>query len=85
MSTTNPHQATFDQGQLRALEMAVATFLRMQQEVPLDIFRSVYEQNVETWDGTTVGMTVSDEYRQGMAIGAKKLLALLPKSSPIDA
>lgn len=80
MNTANKHQSTFDQGQLRSLELAVATFLRMQQEVPLELFREAYACNVATWEDTTLGMTVTDEYRQGMAVGAKKLSALLSVS-----
>lgn len=71
------HQQTFDQGRLRALELAVATFLRMQQEVPAEIFKTAYAANAETWDETTLDMAVTDEYRNGMRFGSQALLSLL--------
>lgn len=80
--SNRPHQATFDQGRMSALEMAVATFLRMQQDVPLQLFKEQYADNVRTWDDTTLGMPVSDEYREGMTASAQRLLSLLPGSNP---
>lgn len=71
------HQQTFDQGRLRAMELAVATFLRMQQEVPLDLFKATFAANAETWDETTLDMAVTDEYRNGMRFGSQALLSLL--------
>ncbi|WP_417282667.1 hypothetical protein [Comamonas sp.] len=75
-----PHQSTFDQGRITSLELAMATFLRMQQEVPLNLFIEMYEENVKTWDDTTLGMTVKDEYRKGVEDGSRGLLSLLSRS-----
>lgn len=72
-------QATFEQGRLRALELAVATFFRMQQEIPSAILRDVIKKNAATWDETTLGMSVTDEYRAGMQFGVQALLNLLPR------
>lgn len=58
----------------------MATFLRLQQDVPLHLFIEMYEENAKTWDDTTLGMTVKDEYRKGFEAGARGLLSLLPRS-----
>lgn len=74
------HQQTFDQGRLRALELAVTTFLRMQDSVPLEVFKEVYAKNAETWSDTTLDMPVSDEYRRGMDFGSQLLLSQLSRA-----
>ncbi|MNV31233.1 hypothetical protein D3C71_1225320 [compost metagenome] len=71
------HQQTFDQGRLRAMEVALVTFLRMQQDVPLQLFKEVLATNADTWEETTLDMAVTDEYRNGMRFGSQALLSQL--------
>lgn len=71
------HQQSFDQGRLSALEIAFATFVRMQQEVPKDLFCQVIAQNAEVWKDTTLDMAVTDDYRNGAEFGFQQLLSQL--------
>ena len=74
------HQQTFDQGRLNALEIAFATFIRMQQEVPKDVFCQVMAKNAETWKEVTLDMPVTDQYRNGAEFGFQQLLHQLSSS-----
>ena len=74
------HQQTFDQGRLDALEITFATFIRMQQEVPKDVFCQVIAKNAETWEEVTLDMPVTDQYRNGAAFGFRQLLLQLSSS-----
>lgn len=75
MEINRDHQQNFDQGRLRALEIAFETFIRMQQEVPQDLYREVLAKNAETWSEATLDMTVTDEYRRGADFGFRMLLS----------
>lgn len=76
-----PHQQTFDQGRLRALELAFTTFMSMQDSVPLKLFNEVFAKSAESWTETTLDIPVSDQYRAGMDFGSRLLLAHLSKES----
>lgn len=76
------HQQSFDQGRLSAMEIAFATFIRMQQDVPKDLFCEVLAKNAAVWNETTLDMAVTDEYRNGAAFGFQQLLSQLSLKRP---
>lgn len=76
-----PHQQTFEQGRMRALELAVITLLTLQKDVSAEQFSEALGANIGNWNEATLDMTVSDEYREGVESSARWLQAVLLAAS----
>lgn len=67
------HQ-TFEEGALMALELAIATLVRVMPELSKEAFIAAYPQNVEMWSDTALPSTgVSDEWLSGLRETADNL------------
>ena len=72
-------KATFDQGRFDAIQLALVTFLNLMKPGFRDAFCAEYAKRVETFDALTVGLPISDEWREGLATSGADLLRLVSR------
>ncbi|MDP9992003.1 hypothetical protein J2W28_001031 [Variovorax boronicumulans] len=78
----NPKHATFEQGQLEAIEIALATLVRVLPAPSKQAFMVAFPKNVETWDNTALpSSAISDEWLRGLRETAAGLLRLANPSA----
>ncbi|MFG5778007.1 hypothetical protein ACFIQF_13110 [Comamonas sp. J-3] len=71
------HQ-TFEQGSIQALEIAIATLVRVLPEPSKQAFITSYLQNVSMWDDLALPSTaISDEWLSGVRETSEGLLRLV--------
>lgn len=73
----NPKHTTFEQGRIEAIEIALATLVRVLPAPSKQAFMVAYPKNVETWDDTALPSTaISDEWLRGLRESSAGLLRL---------
>lgn len=78
----NPKHRTFEQGRIEAIEIALATIVRVLPAPSKKAFMVAYQKNVETWDDTAlVSTSISDEWLRGLREGSAGLMRLVNPSA----
>ena len=69
--------ATFDDGRMDALEIALVTLVKRQPDEMRTAFCTLFQQNIKTFEEVTLALPISEAWREGLSIQAAKILRRL--------